>query len=448
MIRDTIAALATAPGRAAIAVVRLSGPQTRRILNALDARSLRPRRLSLKRLKAASGEPLDEALVVWLPGPASYTGEDSAELHLHGGRAIIDAVLSALTEFGTRLAEPGEFTRRAFENGRLDLTQAEAIADLVDAETEGQRRQALAQLDGELGRRYRAWRETLADCMALLEAEIDFPDEDLPERLAARVASPINQLVEQLVGALAQSDRGALIRDGWRVALIGAPNAGKSSLFNALLARDAAIVTPMAGTTRDVLEAAFDLSGYKVTLADTAGLRETQDLVESEGMRRARAWASEAAMRCWVVDAAAASLVLEDAELLRAGDLLVLAKADLPSGPAAEAARRRAQALGMEAITVSVTGDAGLGLLRERLTQRVIVDLSGAEFPAATRERHRQRLQEALTCAQRARNALAAGPELAAEDLRLAARALAAVVGQLDAEAVLDRVFASFCIGK
>ena len=252
--------------------------------------------------------------MLWFPGPASYTGEDFAELHVHGGRAVVEALSAALLGTGLKPAEPGEFTRRAFLNGKLDLAQAEAVADLVDAETEAQRRQALDQLDGALGRRYAAWRGELVELLALLEAAVDFPDEDLPGGLASRIVPRATALIAELEAALAGADRGEQIREGFRIALVGAPNAGKSSLFNRLVRREAAIVTPTAGTTRDIIEAALDVKGYKVVLADMAGVRATEHEIEAEGVRRARAWAEGAALRLWVVDVSAGEGAREGAE--------------------------------------------------------------------------------------------------------------------------------------
>ena len=446
---DTVFALATAPGRAAVAVIRLSGPGCAAALKAIAGEGLKPRQAGLRPLKAADGAVLDQALVLWFPGPASYTGEDAAELHLHGGRAVVEAVSERLAQVGLRPAEPGEFTRRAFQNGKLDLAQAEAVADLVDAESEAQRRQALEQLGGALGRRYEAWRVELIECLALLEAEIDFPDEDLPDALAQRVGPRARALIGQLDQALAEAARGERVRDGYRIAVIGAPNAGKSSLFNRLVRREAAIVTPIPGTTRDVIEATFDVAGFRCLIADTAGVRVSDDLVEAEGVRRAQAWAEGAALRLWVVDGSAGDRAWsEAAELARSGDLLVLNKADLGAGADGAAAKARAGPLGVEILPVSVATGAGLDALVTRLEQRVVADLSGADFPSVTRERHRLRLSQARQHLARALDALAMGPELAAEDFRLAARALGRVSGRIDAEDVLDVVFASFCIGK
>jgi tRNA modification GTPase len=448
-VSDTIYALATAPGRAAVAVVRVSGPTSGMAVERLAGRLPSPRRASLRKLRDAEGGVIDDALVLWLPGPASYTGEDGAEFHVHGGRAVVEALGRRLGELGLRPAEPGEFTRRAFQNGKLDLTQAEAVADLVDAESEAQRRQALDQLSGALGRLYESWRTRLVETLALLEAEIDFPDEDLPGGLAARVGPMLDEQVRAFDAALADAGRGERVRDGYRIAVVGAPNAGKSSLFNALVRREAAIVTPIPGTTRDVLEAAFDLKGFRVLLADTAGLRESLDVVEVEGVRRARAWAEDAALRLWVVDGSASDgHWREVGEALRPGDLLVLNKADQPRGADAEEALAVSREQGLTPLDLSAGTGAGLERLEAVLADKVSDALAGADFPAVTRERHRRRLGEAREHLMRARAALDLGPELAAEDVRLAARALGRVAGRIDAEDVLDVVFASFCIGK
>ena len=438
---DTIFAPATAPGRAALAVVRLSGPRSGEALKALAGRLPAARRATVRTLRWR-GETIDEAVVLWFPAPASYTGEDCAELSLHGGPAIVETVIGALAEMDLRLAEPGEFTRRAFEHGKLDLAQAEAVADLTEAETEAQARQALAQLGGGLSRRYDAWREILVEALAMLEAAVDFPDEELPSDVAARARPALERLLGELDAALGDEARGRRVREGFRVALIGAPNAGKSSLLNALAGRDAAIVTPMPGTTRDVIEVPMVLAGYKLLLADTAGVRETEHDIEAEGVRRARAWAADADLRLWVVDASASDGGWRFAEALtEPGDLLILNKVDLPQGADAEAAR----AAGLERLETTVT-EGGAEVVRQRLQARVVAALSAAEFPAATRLRHSERLSEAR---ERVVSALATEEvELAAEDVRLAARALAQVTGQIGAEDVLDRVFSSFCIGK
>jgi tRNA modification GTPase len=442
---DTIFALATAPGRAAVAVVRLSGPGAARAVDALAGALPRPRKASLRRLRGGDGATLDRALVLWTPGPASYTGEDAAELHLHGGPAIVDGVIQVLSDLGLRLAEPGEFTRRAFENGKLDLAQAEAVADLVDAETAAQARQALGQLEGGLSQRYDSWRGSLTHALAMLEAAVDFPDEELPADVASRARPPLEDLRGQIAAALADGARGQRVREGFRIALIGAPNAGKSSLLNALAGRDAAIVTATPGTTRDIIEVPLIIGGYKALLADTAGVRETAEEIEAEGVRRARAWAEGADLRLWVVDGSACDGAWRQVRgLVRHGDLLILNKSDRPAGPDADEVLE----VGLETRRLSLTSQEGLAELRVRLEDRIVADLAGSEVPLATRLRHAESLREAHDRLEQALIDLEPAVELSAENVRLAARALARVTGRIGAEDILDVVFSSFCIGK
>lgn len=446
---DTVFALATAPGRAAVAVIRLSGPDSGAAVMRLAGALPPAREARLRVLKSDAGAVLDRALVLWFPGPESYTGEDGAELHLHGGPAVVDGVTEALVGLGLRLAEPGEFTRRAFENGRMDLSQAEAVADLVEAESDAQRRQALAQLDGALARRHETWRLEIVETLALLEAAVDFPDEELPEDLAARARPRLDALRDELDAALADATRGEKVRDGYRIAIIGAPNAGKSSLLNWLVGRDAAIVNATPGTTRDVVEIPLLIGGFKVVVADTAGVRAATDAIEAEGVRRARTWAESADLRLWVTDAAAGDGAWREAlDLTRAGDLAVLNKIDLTRGSDAADANDAAHAGGLEAHPVSVDSGVGMDVFHVKLCERITTALSGAEFPAATRLRHRERLREAREHINRAIAALDQGAELAAEDVRLAARALGRITGRIDPELILDSIFSSFCIGK
>jgi tRNA modification GTPase len=431
---DTIFAPATAAGRAAVAVVRLSGPGTAMAVRAIAGDLPPPRQARLRRLYAPDGEEIDEGLVVWFPGPGSYTGEDAAEFQVHGGRAVLGALLEALNALGLRLGEPGEFTRRAFEHGRLDLAQAEAVADLVDAETEAQRRQALAQLEGRLSGVQARWREALVEALALFEAAVDFPDEEVPADVAAGARPVLQRLIEELEAAAADVARGERVREGYRIALVGAPNAGKSTLLNALARREAAIVTDIPGTTRDVIEAPLQLGGYKAVVADTAGLREAGDVVEAEGVRRAAAWAETADLRIWLVDGAAPPPPRPS--FLNADDLVLSTKRDLKEG-----------AYDLPGTPFTVRSPNDMAWLERTLTERVVEALAGAEPPAATRLRHRALLEEA---AGRLRAALAEAHrlELAAEDVRLAARALDRITGRVDPEAVLGKIFASFCIGK
>jgi len=438
MQADTIFALASAAGRAGVQVIRISGPAAGPTLQALAGTLPRPRLARLAGLTdPATGELFDKALLLWFPGPASFTGEDVAELHLHGGRAVLNAATSALTHLGLRVAEPGEFSRRAFENGKLDLTEAEAIADLVDAETAAQRRQALRQMEGALGQLYEGWRHRLTRALAHLEADIDFPEEDLPGGLSEAVRPVVLTLVDELSAHLADQGRGERLRDGISIAILGAPNAGKSSLMNAIARRDVAIVSNQAGTTRDVIEVQLDLGGYPVLLADTAGLRDAADQVESEGIRRALDRAAKADLKLLVFDGLSdpdpATLALADADAL-----LVMNKADQPGATPPLSAQ--------PVLQVSARTGDGVPALLQALTDEVSRRYAPSGAPALTRARHRAALEECRENLQRALSALL--PELAAEDVRLAARALGRITGRVDVEELLDVIFRDFCIGK
>ena len=384
-----------------------------------------------------SREELDDGVALWFPAPHSVTGEDVAEFHVHGSRAVLAAVMAGLSRRGLRLAEPGEFTRRAFLNDKLDLTQAEAVADLAAAETEAQRRQALRQLDGHLGGVYRGWGERLLRLLAHLEAAIDFPDEDLPPEIEREVAEGARALANEVESHLDDGHRGERLRDGIAVAILGPPNAGKSSILNQLARREAAITSPIAGTTRDVIEVAIDLAGYPVVLADTAGLRDSADVIEQEGLRRALKRAEEAELRLFVFDATRP----EDAQGAAAwpgpDTLLVANKIDLASGRDAPPLAR--------AIPVSALTGEGLPKLIAALSSRVARSYDGTA-PVLTRARHRQALETAL---EGLRRSLAADlPELRAEDLRLAWRSLGRITGRVDVEDLLDVIFRDFCLGK
>ena len=426
MGEDTIFAVASGAGRAAITLMRMSGAGTSDVLSRLCHPVPAARRASVRLLRDRVGEILDQAVVVWLPGPGSYTGEDSAELHLHGGRAVTEAVSEALVDLGARPAEPGEFTRRAFLNGRMDLVEAEAVGDLVAAETDAQRRQALRQLGGELGAAYRGWTDRLLELLARQEALIDFPDQDIPEEVDAAILKETGRMQSEVAAHLDDGRRGELLREGLVFAITGPPNVGKSSLMNALAGREVAIVSARPGTTRDVLEARIVLGGVPVTLVDTAGLRDTGDEIEAEGVRRALARASEADLVVQVIDpwtdpaASHGRLVANKIDLDRA----------IPSG-----------AMGVSALT-----GAGLGELRAYLSgeARRLTETSGP--PPLTRARHRAALQEVAARLKAAGQADLA--ELRAEDLRLAVRALGRITGAVGVEDVLGAIFAQFCIGK
>ena len=443
----TIYALGTAtPTRAhpgALAVIRLSGPRAGDALEQLTGKPLpTPRRMVLRTiLDPVSGEAIDKGLVVWFAAPNTETGEPMVELHLHGGRAVVGAALDAIAHLGfCRLAEPGEFTRRAFEHGKLDLTEAEGIADLVTAETAAQRRQALQQMDGALHRLYEEWRGKGLRALAHLEAAIDFPDEDLPEGLADEVRVAIAGLQAEIAAHL-EDRRGERLRDGLSIAIIGPPNAGKSSLLNLLARREAAIVSETAGTTRDVIEVHLDLGGWPVVLADTAGLRDSTDAIEQEGVRRARARAAAADLRVLVLDASGdwraemQAIIAATEHWTPARDIVVVNKTDL--APVATSG----------IVALSTTGGVGLPELLTRLEQSAEASMQdGAGAPPLTRARHREALVDCQAALERALSA----PEvaLAAEDLRLALRAIGRITGAVRLDELLDVIFRDFCIGK
>jgi len=445
----TIFALSSGRPPAAIAVVRVSGPRAADAITALGGTIPEPRRAGLRRLR--DGDTLiDEALVLWFPGPKTETGEDMVELHLHGGRAVIAAVLAALGKLpGFRPAEAGEFTRRAFANGRLDLTAVEGLADLVFAETEAQRAQAMRQLTGALGGRADAWRTRLIEALALIEARIDFSDQDVPDDLVSPALHVARQLSEEIGETLADEHRGERLREGLVIAIAGPPNAGKSSLLNRLARREAAIVSPYAGTTRDVIEVHLDLGGYPVTLLDTAGVRESDDPVEQEGVRRARARAGAADLVLWVVEGGAPSSkqVQRTAPTTSLttevkNEWIIQNKIDL-SAERAQPENRT----GNFAIS-ALTGE-GIEQLVSDLAAFARTALQVAEPALVTRERHRIALQQTQAALLRALAvASSGGEELIAEELRLAARELGRLTGRVDVEDVLDVIFRDFCIGK
>jgi tRNA modification GTPase len=444
MLEDsTIYAPATAPGRSGLAVIRLSGPAAGDSLRQLTDRSLpAPRKIVRRSINhPVTGELLDQGMVAWFPAPGSFTGEDGAELYLHGGRAVLAAVLSALAKLpNLKLAEPGEFTRRAFLNGRLDLTEVEGLADLVAAETEAQRRQAVRQLDGVLGQLYGSWSESLTAALARLEAAIDFPDEDLPANLIVSATEQVAPVAQAIAQHLADGHRGERLREGLSVAIMGPPNAGKSSLFNALAKREAAIVSPQEGTTRDVLEVALDLGGYPVLLADTAGLRPTRNEIEAEGVRRAERRAEDADLRIFVLDAERIAEQLQNILNLKQDQDLVLAnKMDLLDA-------RPLPATAIPLLPISVRSGTGLNELIARIGEIAAQAMDSVGSPALTRARHRSALEDALVALSRSREAR--DPELLAEDLRLAVRAIGRITGRVDVEDLLDRIFSEFCIGK
>ena len=439
---DTIFARASGAGRAGVAVWRISGPQARRIGQSLIGRRLAVRRPSLADIRdPASGEAIDRGLALFFAGPRSFTGEDVVEFHLHGSRAVEAAFAEACVPAGAKPAEPGAFVRRAFLAGKMDLAEVEALADLIDAETAAQRRQALGQLGGRLSALAETWRRRLVEILAALEADIDFPDEeDVPAAVAARAGPLIDALAAELGSHLAKAAGGRCLREGVEAAILGAPNAGKSSLLNVLAGTDVAIVSPVAGTTRDVIEVKLDLGGAPLLLADTAGLvGEAADAIEREGVRRALAREEAADFRIWVVDPTGEGQLARTR--VRSGDVLVWSKADLGvSAPPAPT--------GIDAIAVSAKTGEGVPALIALLEARVRDLASSAEGAAFTRLRHADAAVRARDALLRARGGIVGAAELAAEDVRLAGRALQSITGAVDVEDVLGEIFSSFCIGK
>jgi tRNA modification GTPase len=445
---QTIFALSSGRLPSAIALVRVSGPQAGIALTALAGKLPAPRTATRVLLRDVSQRPIDDAVVLWFPGPASATGEDVAEFHAHGGRAVLAALFSALSAFeNIRAAEPGEFTRRAFENGKLDLTEAEALDDLIHADTDRQRRQALRQMKGLLGDKARDWRAQIIEASALIEAGIDFSDEgDVPAELLEPALAKIGALRDEIQEVLAAQGQSERLRDGLVVAIAGPPNVGKSTLMNQLARREVAIVSPHAGTTRDVIEIQLDLDGYPVTVIDTAGIRETDDPVEQEGVRRARGRAEEADLVLWMVDAQHGAADRERAS----GAWVVRNKIDLEAG---NAASPRGSANGLRAGGPSefrISAARGDGV--QELIAAIVIfarDFFGTgEDALIGRERQRKLLRQTVDMLQRSIVVIDSGEELAAEELRRAAVELGRLLGRVDVEDVLDVIFREFCIGK
>ncbi len=440
---QTIFALSSGRAPSAIAIVRVSGPQAGTALQLIAGKIPGPRMATRVLLRDVVGDPIDDAVVLWFPSPASATGEDVAEFHVHGSRAVLATLFAALSKIeNVRAAEPGEFTRRAFENGKLDLTEAEGLDDLIHADTDRQRRQALRQFTGLLGDKARAWRQQIIDAAALIEAGIDFSDEgDVPEQLTTPALARIRMLLAEIDEALAAGGRSERLRDGLVVALTGPPNVGKSTLMNQLARREVAIVSPHAGTTRDVIEVQLDLDGYPVTLIDTAGIREAADPVEQEGVRRALARAAQADLVLWLSDASGGSAPpAGSAPLWRVRNKIDLSDRDTaaakPDQPASPEFRISAQ-----------RGD-GIAELVAAIIRFAEANFGNGESALITRERQRDRLQETADSLRRSLEMVSQGEELAAEELRRAALSLGQLLGRVDIEDILDVIFREFCIGK
>jgi tRNA modification GTPase len=436
---QTIYALSSGRPPSAIAIVRVSGPRVPAALIALAGKLPVPRMATRALLRDARGQPIDDAVVLYFPKPASVTGEDVAEFHVHGGRAVLASLLDALSAMAdVRGAEPGEFTRRAFEHGKLDLTEAEGLDDLIHADTDRQRRQALRQLKGLLGEKAHGWRLRIIEAQALIEAGIDFSDEsDVPSEVTTPALQKIKTLLAEIQAVLAARGRSERLREGLVVAIAGPPNVGKSTLMNHLARREVAIVSPHAGTTRDIIEVQLDLDGFPVTVIDTAGIRETDDPVEQEGVRRARARAAEADLVLWLTEGDGVMAPQEGSVPV----WLVRNKIDL-GGP-------HQQILGnQKTFAISARRGDGLSELMSALVEFAEAYFGAAEGGLIARVRQRELLEHAAASLERGMSALNQGEELTAEELRSAAFALGRLLGQVDVEDILDVIFREFCIGK
>ncbi|WP_026942854.1 tRNA uridine-5-carboxymethylaminomethyl(34) synthesis GTPase MnmE [Hellea balneolensis] len=442
---DTIFALSSAPGRAGVSVFRVSGALSQYCLEKLLQKpSPKPRMASLRKLYNTENDLIDEALILWMPGPNSFTGEDCAEFQGHGSPAVIEAMAKAFMQLGLRQAEPGEFTRRAFENGKMDLTEAEGLADLIDAETEGQRKQALRQMQGGLRDLYENWRESLLDALAQIEGEIDFPDEeDVPDTLSHKSYPYISDVVKSMKQSLMEADKGEAIRHGVEVAIIGKPNAGKSTLLNGLAGREAAIVSSEAGTTRDIVSIYTVIAGIQVRLSDTAGLRETSNTIEAEGVKRALKLASEADIRVGVVDSTQLNDLPNLIKKLMEDDILIFSKADLPGQGVPNVSRETYKTLSIDA-----NNDLDVRKVYDVLEQEIMERFTIGDDAGLTRARHKDCVTRGLSALERSLEKLTLAPELAGDDIRTALSAVKELAGETDIESVFDRIFSRFCVGK
>ena len=444
MINQTIFAPATATGRAGITVIRVSGSRAGEVLMACTQKPLPPPREAQYSgfFELDTGETIDKGLALWFPGPKSFTGEDVVEFHIHGGRATTEAICNVINQIEhCRFADPGEFTRRAFYNEKLDLTEVEGLADLVDAETEAQRKQAFRQFNGDLSALFEKWRSQLIRAMALLEASIDFSEEDIPENLFSRIKHNILCLEKEITQYIDDKRHGERLREGFFIVIAGSPNVGKSSLLNALAQRDVAIVSEVAGTTRDVVEVRMDIGGVPVTIADTAGLRDVLDEIEAEGVRRARKRAKEADLRLLMFDATQLKPDKPTMEMIDQNAIVVFNKIDLLKENSSMAVETTPNPILISALK----GQNIKGVL-EIVSEKIQKMSSKAGLPPITRARHRYALQDCIRGFKRAYDAKE--PELIAEDIRIAAGCLGRITGKVDVEDLLDVIFNEFCIGK
>ncbi|MCT4634780.1 MAG: tRNA uridine-5-carboxymethylaminomethyl(34) synthesis GTPase MnmE [Rickettsiales bacterium] len=437
--KKTIFALATPPGKSGVAIIRISGPNAFSCINQLTKKDPpKARQATLRNIiNPITNQLIDKAVILTFSSPNSFTGEDVVELHIHGSKAIINLLVKILAGFTNfRLANPGEFSKRAFLNGKMDLTAAEGLADLIESETIIQQQQAMRQMQGNLANLYEDWKLKLIHVLALIEAFLDFPEDDIPNEVIDQVNNEVTLLKKNLESHLNDNNRGEILRRGIHVAILGAPNVGKSSLLNYLAKRDVAIVSSIAGTTRDIIEVHLDLAGYPVTIADTAGIRESEDIIEREGIDRAHMKAENADIKIVIMAANdKKSLAPEISAIMDKNTIIVINKIDQDSVVKHE-----------DAIEISVKENLGLDLFLEKLSSEISNKFSPSSDPIITRERHRRYLNdclESLNCFT-----LDNQLELACEDLRLAARALGQIVGNIDVETILDEIFIKFCIGK
>ena len=441
MILSTIFALATASGKAGVAIIRISGPNATNALKEFGVASkLLPRFTKFAKLyHPLTLELIDEAIVVWFAAPHSFTGEDVVELHIHGSRAVVNSLIEVLSHIADfRLAEAGEFSLRRFNNGKMDLTQAEGLADLIDAETKHQQRQALRQMSGELEKLYENWRGSIIHLLSLVEAYIDFPDQDLPDYLIAQIDQSVNYLKTSISNHLNDGNKGEKIRDGLYVTIIGAPNVGKSSLLNILAKRDVAIVSNIAGTTRDIIEVKLDINGFSVILADTAGLRESDDVIENEGIKRAIKRAEHSDFKIAIFDASTTIADAATLQLLDDKTIVIFNKIDQGI--------KLYLGLDLDVLNISLLNNQDVEKILKAIQNKAELDFLPSSDPTITRDRHRKILLQVFDVI--ANFSLQKDIELIAEDLRIIANLIGQITGRIDLEEVLDQIFSQFCIGK
>jgi len=442
----TIYALSSGPGISGVAVIRVSGKNTAEVVKKITGKELpKPRVASLRKFNKNGGKELiDEGVIIWFPAPNSYTGEDLAEFHVHGSRAVIEAMHIFISKIkNCRLAEPGEFTKRAFQNGRINLLKAESIADLISSETEIQRKQALKIMSGKSSDKFNSWRERLIKILSHVEAKIDFPDEDLPKNIIKEIQKTSNNVLQEIKKTLDDQKVGERIREGFKIAILGPPNSGKSSLLNYLSKRDVAIVSEMAGTTRDVIETHLNLDGYPVIVSDTAGIRSSKNEIEKKGIKIALKRAKDADLRLVIVSAKNADFTSLLRDLLSKNSILVVNKSDLIKGKLNSKFKK------YEHVLISIKKDSNLNKLITKIKSKLKRKFTTTEDILITRERHRQNL---INCAQHLekfqKKKATQDFDKAAEDLRLATRHLGMIVGKVDVEELLGSIFNDFCIGK